>query len=126
MPLFPLYLQPGTVKAKLYKGTLTIDLATQQYRDDIDSEASTGTNVDVKTVTVTDTYSYPYYTIDFDNLEWTNITSTDIRYVVFYEDTGDASTDRLIGYHDLGAQAPTTATATINFNENGFFKAGFE
>lgn len=122
MPIAPLYFTPGTVKAKFYKSTLTPS-TSHEFRSDIDSEASTGTNVDVKTVTDTTTYSYPFVTIDFGDLSWTNLTSSDIRYVYFYEDTGSASTDRLICWHDLGAtQTPINATCNVQFNAAGVIR----
>lgn len=122
MPIYPKYLEPTSLKCKLYKSTLDFD-PSYQYRADIDSHASTGTNVDVKSCTVTGTYASPFFTVDIDDLTWFNLTSTDIRYAVFYEDTGSDATDRLFFYLDAGStKTPINATVSVQFAAGGLVR----
>lgn len=128
MPFFPNYFKPTSLKAKLYKATWTPDLTNDEFRDDIDSHASTGTNVDVKTVTQSFTYSNSpaHVSDDFTDITWSTLTTSDAKYVVFYMDSGAASTDKLVAYVDLislGFTGSITAdTLTLQFNTNGFFR----
>lgn len=131
MPFFLKFFEPKTLIAKFYKSTWTPD-KDDEFRSDIDSHASTGTGVVTKTCTVTGTASIAdanqqaNLLVDVADLSWTGVTSTDIRYLVFYENSGAAATDRLVFYIDLTTWIPNGTASSddidVEFDENGLYK----
>lgn len=124
MPFYPNWFDPP-LKAMLYASTMPVDFGDKHLAD-LSGHEATGTNVGVKDVTGAFVVDGGQATKEGDNLVWSSLTSPDIRYVVFYEDTGDPSTDRLFAFVDLVALgfsgAITNDTLTLVFNANGFYK----
>ena len=117
----------GTVKAMLCTSSYVPDQDAHQFKSDVTGEV-TGTGYTAggaALTTKTLTYDAPSntLTLDADDVTWAAATIT-ARYLVFYVDTGTASTSPLISYVDFGAdvtsagaaftyQLPTTGLAQI-------------
>lgn len=131
MPLFLKFYEPKSLIAKFYKDTWTPGI-DDEFRSDIDSHASTGTNVDTKTCAFTGTTTaatannQANILIDITDLSWTNVTSTNLGYIVFYENSGAAATDRLVFYIDVrsggSGRSVTNDDIDVQFDANGVYR----
>jgi hypothetical protein len=104
----------GSVKAMLTTSTYVPNQDTHRYKSDVTNEV-TGTGYTAGGVALTTkaaTYDAASNTLvlDADDPSWANSTIT-ARYLVFYVDTGTATTSPLISYVDFGADVSSTAAA---------------
>lgn len=117
----------GAIQYSLHTATYTPDYDLHDFFNDATNEV-TGTNYSANGVTLgSKTCTYDAGTdetrLDAGDAQWTNATISGIRYGIFWENTGGASTtDPLIGLHDLGAQSVTAATFTVQFDATGVWK----
>ena len=97
-----------TIKVALLTSTYTPDIDTHENYDDLTNEVSesgTGYTAGGKAITtpaVTVDTTDDEGVFDGDDLTWADSSIT-ARYAVIYKDTGVASTSKLIGYIDFGA-----------------------
>lgn len=124
MPYFPNYFKKrGTVKAKLLKDTFT-GQDTAEYVDDVVSDAATGTNVADITPTISSSVTDGIVYWSITDVDWTNVTSTNVGYVVLYVDTGNTATSPVISYADIreggSGRAITTSDLTVTYPANDF------
>ena len=101
-----------TIKMVLVKGTYTPSQTTDETYADILAHVSTGTGItargqaiDNKTITV-DTGNLRTI-FDADDEVFATITTTDVRWIVLYKDTGTDGTSYLLSWYDLGQQSVT-------------------
>ena len=109
----------NTVKAMLLTSAYTPDRDAHRWKSDLTNEAvGTGYTAGGQTLTSkTVTYANGSHTTTWDaaDLAWPTTTIT-ARYVVFYVDTGTATTSPLISYVDLGVDVTSnggTWTGTL-------------
>lgn len=113
-----------TVKAMLCTSAYVPNQDTHQYKSSVTNEV-TGTGYTAGGVTLTGktaTYnaSTNTLTLDADNPVWTGVTIAEIRFVVFYVDTGSAATSPLISYMDFETNlAPTAQNFTVSLATTG-------
>lgn len=101
------------IKAMLCTALYVPNQDTHRYKSDVTNEV-TGTGYTAGGVTLTSktvTYNAASNTLTLDCADpaWTASTIT-ARYLVFYKDTGTASTSPLIAYVDFGEDRSTGAT----------------
>ena len=102
-----------TMKALLTTSAYVPNQDTHRYKSDVTNEV-TGTGYTAGGVTLTSktaVYDGPSNTLTLDCADpaWTSSTIT-ARYLVFYKDTGTASTSPLLAYVDFGEDRSTGAT----------------
>jgi hypothetical protein len=104
----------GTAKALLCTSTYAPNQDTHRFKSDVTNEITgTGYTAGGTTLTTkTAAYDGPTntLTLDADDPAWAGATLT-ARYLVFYIDTGTASTSALISYVDFGADVSSSAAA---------------
>lgn len=106
-----------TVKASLHTSSYTPNRDVDDFFNDATNQV-TGTNYTAGGVTVTGkSVTYDSATDQTrwiaDDLTWTNVTITGIRYLVYYVDTAGASTtDNLISYVNFGGDQTVSG---VNF-----------
>jgi hypothetical protein len=111
-------LTTGTIKGMLVTSSYS-PLATHSTRSQVTNEVvgagytSGGITLANKTLTGTAPVVF-----DADDLVWTSSTIT-AHALVLYEDTGNASTDRLIAYFDTGETISVNGTYTHQWNASG-------
>jgi hypothetical protein len=116
----------ATVKAMLTTSSYVPDQDTHQYKSSVTNEISgTGYTAGGLTLT-TKTLSYDATTntlsLGCDDPTWTGATFT-FRYMVFYVDTGTASTSPLLTYVDFGVdQSVAGATFTYDLPGGVFYQ----
>lgn len=106
-----------TVKAALLLNTYTPDQDGHVWLSSVTaSEASGGGYARITLSSKTLTYDAPTNTVKAScgNLSFPGLTLTGVRYIVFFHDTGVASTSPLVSYVDLGADQAPSAQA-INY-----------
>lgn len=101
----------ATVKAMLCTSSYSPNQDTHRWKSDVTGEAvGTGYTAGGKTLTsktITYTAGTNTTAIDAADPSWTTTTVT-ARYMVFYVDTGTASTSPLICYVDFGSDVTST------------------
>ena len=113
-----------TIKCALFESTYTPDIDADSFFDDISANESSGTGytsggIALTNVTVTKDNTNDRAVIDADDVAFTGL-SVDYQYVVFYKDTGTASTSTLIGYADNGSSVTLSSDdLTIQLNATG-------
>jgi hypothetical protein len=104
----------GTARAMLCTSAYSPKQDTHRFKSDVSNEI-TGTGYTPGGTALT-TKTAPYdgptntLTLDADDPTWAGATLT-ARYLVFYIDTGTASTSPLISYVDFGADVSSSAAA---------------
>lgn len=117
-----------TVKCLLTTSAYTPNQDTHQYRSSVTNEV-TGTGYTAGGVTLTGkTIAYNAstntVTLDADNPLWTGVTIAEIRFAVFYVDTGSSATSPLVCYMDFEANlAPTAQNFTVTLASTGIATA---
>ena len=99
-----------TIKVALLKDTYTPNQDTHDYYDDLTNEL-TGGGYALQTLTSkTVTYDSGTNKVTFDctDVTFAGLTATDIRYAVFFGDTGSGSTSPLLCYMDFEANQDVT------------------
>ena len=117
-----------TVKVMLTTALYVPNQDTHQYKSSVTNEVS-GTGYTAGGVTVTGkvvSYNAATNTLTLDattDPAWTTVTLTDIRYAVFYVDTGSAATSPLLSYMDFETdQAATAENLTIQLPSSGILQ----
>jgi len=98
--------------------TYTVNLATDDFLDDIPAGERVATSGNMTTKTTTDG------TFDADNITFSSVTGDVSEALVIYKDTGTASTSPLIAYIDTATGLPVTPNSgdiTITWNASGIF-----
>lgn len=100
-------------------GTYTVNLSTHQHYDDLSGVVATSANLGSKTVT--------NGIADGANVTFSSLTGSTVEALVIYQDTGTASTSRLIAYLDTVTNLPivpngTDVTITWSDADNKIFK----
>ncbi|PKQ59717.1 hypothetical protein B5566_02410 [Mycobacterium sp. MHSD3] len=88
------------IKVAAVDATYTPNLATHQYLSDLTGIVSTTPNLEGKT--------WMAGVADADNTAFPDVTGSQIRRMVIYQDTGTAGTSRLIECIDTGTGLPIT------------------
>ena len=119
-------LDNDTIKVALCTSDYTPDIDNHDYFDDITDELSGGgytaggktlSNVSLSIDTANDKVKF-----DADDVTWTDLTATNVRYAIIYKDTGTASTSPLIAYVDFGEDKTfSNADLKITWSANGIF-----
>ncbi len=99
----------------LCTSSFTPDQDTMNYADDITNECTGGSysRVTVSNKTVGYTSGTNVLKLSCDPVVFPNITQSNIRYAVFFADTGADSVSPILGYMDFGA---TQSVSGQNFN----------
>ena len=110
----------SNVKALLVDtGSYTVDLSTHQYLSDIPAGARVSTSPLVSSRTATNG------TADCADPTWSTVTGSSVEAVVFFVDTGSATSSRLIAYFDTGITGlpftPDGGDVTLGINASGLF-----
>lgn len=94
-----------TIVAALCSSSYAPDQDTHDYADDITNELAVSgySRVTLSGKTVTYTAGTNTIKLDCDDFAFPSMTTTDVRYIVFFADTGADSVSPLILYLDLGA-----------------------
>lgn len=113
----------GSIKAALIKDTYTPSQAHDFY-DDVNSHLCTGTNVSPATLgTKTRSLSDGVIRLGAATLTWSSVTTTDLAYIVLFDDSGTASTSPLIGWLDVrdngNSRDLTNANISIAWSSGG-------
>lgn len=116
-----------TVKAALLTNAYVPNQDTHTWFSDVNSSqlSSSGTGYTAGGVTLaskTRTYDASSNTLKFDadDIVFSSLTASAIRYLVFYHATGVDTTSPLISYMDFGAdQAPAAANLTVALPTTG-------
>lgn len=114
----------ATVKCALLDSTYTPDIDAHDFFDDVDAAEVSGTGYTAGGATlgglaVTQDSPNDQGVWDANDVTWSTSTIT-ARYAVLYISTGTASTSRLIGYIDFGANKSTSAEDfTISWDPTG-------
>lgn len=117
-----------TIKCLLCTATYSPNQDTHQYRSDVTNEVS-GTGYTSGGVTLTGkTISYSSgtktLTMDADNPTWSGVTIAQIRFAVFYVDTGSSATSPLLCYMDFETNlAPTAQNFSVVLPSTGVLTA---
>jgi hypothetical protein len=91
------------IKAALIDTALyTVNLVTDQFLDDIPGGAIEATSANLASKTTTEGVA------DAADVTFTAVTGATVEAVVLYQDTGVASTSRLIAYIDTASGLPVT------------------
>lgn len=101
----------NTIKCALLTSSHTPNQDTHQYADDLTNELSGGGYAQQTLASKTVSYTSGTNTVAAfcDDIVFAALTATDIRYAVFFKDTGTPSTSPLICYMDFGADQDMTA-----------------
>jgi hypothetical protein len=116
----------GTVKCLLTSNTYVPNQDTHQYVSDITNEVS-GAGYTAGGVTLTsktNSYNTSTNTVALDAADptWATITIAEIRYAVFYIDSGTPSTSPLLCYMDFEANyAPSAQSFTVTLPAAGLY-----
>lgn len=101
-----------TVKAMLCTSTYAPNQDTHRYKSSVTNEVTgtgyTAGGVTLANKTVVYTAATNTLALDADDPSWSTATIT-ARYLVFYIDTGTASTSPVLAYVDFGADVSSTA-----------------
>ena len=127
---FPLGLLKGeidfdtaTVKALLVGSGYTFNKDTHVYRSDITGEVTgtgyTAGGVAVTAVTTAYDATNDRAVLDAADVAFGTVTLTGVTGIVFYVDTGTATTSRLISYDSFASQSPNGVTFTYTVNAAG-------
>lgn len=116
-----------TVKAALLTNVYVPNQDTHTWFSDVNANqlSSSGTGYTAGGVALTSkTRSYDAssntLTLDSDDVVFSSLTATAIRYLVFYHDTGLATTSPVMSYMDFGAdQTPSAANLTVTLPTSG-------
>lgn len=115
----------GTLKCMLLANTYTPDNDAHEFIDDVSANEVSGSGytaggATVSNVSTTVDNANDRSAIDADDPVFTEVTLTDVRYAVFYIDTGTPATSPILQVNDLGAdQNPSAADLTIQIGANG-------
>ncbi len=119
--LLQAYLNGKTVKAMLVNATPNID--TWENKDDVTGEISaTGYTAGGKTLgafTFTENDTNDRGEWDFPDLTWTSLATATINNIVFYYNSGVASTSVVIGWMESATNS-NGGDYTVQINANGF------
>lgn len=101
-------LAAGTLKCAILGTAHTSNPDSQEFFSDVNGNEVSGINYTAGGVTATTVSSTVNNTtdkgiIDIDDVVFSNIAVTGMRYACFYIDTGNASTSRILRIVDLGA-----------------------
>lgn len=112
-----------TIKCALVEAGYTPNIDSHSNFSDITNESSgtgyTAGGSTIANITVTKDNANDRAVIDGDDVAFTGL-SVNYRYVVFYKDTGTASTSTLIGYSDNGSSVSLSGDdLTVEFNATG-------
>lgn len=88
----------------------TVNLTTDDNLDDVPGAAIVATSGDLTGKTVTDGQA------DADDFAFTAVSGDQISALVVYQDTGVASTSRLIAYIEAGPVTPTGADIDVQWD----------
>ena len=114
----------GTVKAALTSNSYVPNQDTHDFFNDVTNEVSgsgyTGGGVALTSKTASYNSGTNTLTLDAADPTWATLSIAEIRYVVFYVDTGDPSTSPLISYMDFETNyAPSAQNFTVNLASTG-------
>lgn len=111
-----------TIKVALLTSSYSPAKDTHDFFDDVNANEITGTGYSAGGATLaskTSAGASGVADLDAADVSWTSSTLT-ARYAIIYQSTGTASTSKLIGYIDFGANVSTTAgTFSIVFDAAG-------
>lgn len=114
--------ETDTIVAALCASSYTPDQDAHDYADDLTDELSGGgySRVTLTSKSVVYASGTNTYTFDCDDLVFPSLTAADIRYVVFFADTGADSVSPLLLYVDVGYALSITSNAfNVNINASG-------
>lgn len=102
-----------TIKVALCTSTYTPDQDAHDYFNDITNELTDGSYTAGGETLASKTVTYDSGTntvkLDCADVTFSSLTSTGIRYAIFYRDTGTGSTSPLLCYMDFGANQDVAA-----------------
>ena len=120
-------LSSDTIKVALCSSSYTPNVDTHDDYGDLSNEVSGtgyttgGAALANKTVTHNDTDNVGIF--DADDLKWTTVTLTNIKWAVLYKDAVAEADKKLIAAIDLGAaQSPTGVDFQITWNADGILR----
>lgn len=112
-------LENDTIKIAKMATTHTVDIDAHHFLSDVSADrVGTDQTLANGAVTVDDTNDRAEF--DADNVVETGVTLTTDK-VIFYKDTGTASTSVLLAYADIteGTVSPVSGDLTFTFNSEG-------
>lgn len=98
-----------TISAALLTDAYTINNATHEFVTDLTNELSGGSYTRKTLASKTSVLSGGILTLSAANISWTTITAVNIRWIVFFKNTGSDATSTLICANDLGTNYSPTA-----------------
>lgn len=116
----------GTAKCALCSSSYTPNQDTHQFYSDLTNEVSGAgyTTGGVTLTSKTNAYNTSTNTVALDAADptWATITIAEIRFAVFYIDTGTPSTSSLLSYMDFEANyAPSAQSFTVTLPAAGLY-----
>ena len=123
-----LILAIGTPKAMLLNNTHVSDIDTQQFIDDVSTNEVSGTGYTAGGQTLTNITSTQDNTndrvdVDCDDLTWSSLTVSNIRYVVFYVDSGTPATSPILSIQQFpSVENRTVEDLQITIASGGFLR----
>lgn len=98
-----------TISAALLTSSYAIDTATHDFASDLTNELSGGSYTRKTLASKTSVLTTGLLTLSCANISWTSITALNIRWIVFFKNTGSDATSTLICANDLGTNYNPTA-----------------
>jgi hypothetical protein len=116
----------ASVKALLCTSTYAPSQDTHQYRSSLTNEAAgagyTAGGVALTGVTVTYDAATNQARVNADDVVFAAVTVTDVRYLVFYINTGVPATSPLLAWWNLGANVnPVGSDLQFTLDDAGFY-----
>lgn len=111
-----------TIRVALLDDTYTFDQDTHQYRNHLSGELTdlSYTPALVTGMSISYNPTTNVTTLDCNDVTFTELTATDLRYAVWYSDTGTASTSPLICCWDFNVNLnPDTNDVRLTINSAG-------
>ena len=110
------------IKAAILDSGYTPNVNTHEFFSDVSGNQVSGTGYTAggATLNVTDIADG---VIEADDLTWGALTVSNVKYIVFYRNTGTASTSELLFYYDIGTAVDFVAQPLeINFDNGVILK----
>lgn len=93
----------NTIKAALLSNSYSLSVNSHEFVSSVTSAEIVGGSYTRKTLaSKTANLASNVLTLDCADISWTSITAVNIRYIVFFKDTGSDATSLLLCVNDLG------------------------
>lgn len=112
------YFNGKTVKAMLVTSAYVQNVDTHQFRSDVTGEITGGSyvagGVVVQNVTTTYNAATNLAHVTCDDIAFTGLDNADVAGVIFYVSTGNAATDRLLGFDQYVTPVDATSASLVH------------